>query len=72
MPSYDYRCTACHEVFEISHDMNSDRTGAKPLDCPLVADGVETECIGSLKRAYLSAPPMRLDGTGWTKKPNQT
>ena len=71
MPSYDYRCTECDKVFEISHDMSSDRTGAKPLEgCPLVDEGLE--CTGTLKRAYLSAPPMKLDGTGWTKKPNQT
>ena len=67
MPTYDYRCTTCEQTFEIAHRMDDTRDGSKALDCPLVNDGTETECPGTLKRAYTSAPPMQLQGDGWTK-----
>jgi putative FmdB family regulatory protein len=43
MPTYDYRCTDCHHLFQARHPVTAD----KP-DCP--------ECGATPERLILSAP----------------
>jgi len=52
MPLYEYKCSACGEVFEILQ-----RFSDPPLE---VHDG----CGGRVER-LLSAPALQFKGTGW-------
>lgn len=45
MPTYDYRCTCCHNQFAVRHGM----TAVKPA-CP--------RCSGALERVFLTAPAV--------------
>ena len=52
MPLYEYRCEACHEVFEAMQKFS---------DEPLT---VHENCGGRVER-LLSAPAFHLKGSGW-------
>jgi len=54
MPRYDYRCTSCAKLFEVSHGINDDR-------------GVCGNCGGQLGRVYTkgSAPSFKFVGQGF-------
>ncbi len=54
MPTYEYKCEKCGQVFEISHgfDEEPDKT------CPA------EDCDGSLHRVF-SPPTIIFKGSGW-------
>lgn len=60
MPAYDYKCTECGSLTEVRHPIAESAVGNP---CPV------RDCPGTLRKAFVAAPPMYLDGTGWTKKP---
>jgi putative FmdB family regulatory protein len=55
MPVYDYRCTDCGRVVEVTHGIHD--TG--PAVC---------EACGGAMRKALSAPAIHFKGSGWAKK----
>jgi putative FmdB family regulatory protein len=52
MPLYEYRCTACGDVFEVIQKFS---------DEPLTQ---HAKCGGKLQRV-ISAPALQFKGTGW-------
>ncbi len=56
MPTYDYRCAACGNRFELVHGVH----GAGPDVCPSCGVGPVTKAI--------TAPAVHFKGSGWAKK----
>jgi len=54
MPTYDYKCTKCDTVFEVSHGFDE----KPPKTC--MVDG----CRGRLERQF-SPPAIIFKGKGW-------
>lgn len=52
MPTYDYRCTACGELFEVTHPMGS----TEPRTCPV--------CNAPAKRVF-SPVGVAFKGSGF-------
>jgi putative FmdB family regulatory protein len=55
MPIYDYRCTSCGRMIEVSHAIG----GQGPAAC--------SSCGGVMRKA-LTAPAIHFKGSGWAKK----
>lgn len=53
MPIFDYHCTSCHHTIEILHKLSE----TPSLACPA--------CGQNKLEKKLSAPQIRLAGTGW-------
>ncbi|MBD17703.1 MAG: FmdB family transcriptional regulator [Actinobacteria bacterium] len=61
MPTYDYRCDACENVFEVFQSFSED-----PLSkCP------EENCGGAVKKIF-SAPGISFKGSGFYKNDNRS
>jgi len=59
MPKYDYRCSACHTVTELTHGFHDDRVH------------VCTECgVGTLKKLIKPAP-VHFNGSGFYRTDNR-
>ncbi|GAB4275574.1 MAG: zinc ribbon domain-containing protein [Deferrisomatales bacterium] len=54
MPIYEYRCTSCHDEFEVTQKI----TDAPLRECP--------KCNGSLEK-LISQSSFVLKGSGWYK-----
>lgn len=53
MPIYEYKCTGCHEQFDLVQKMNDE-----PIkQCP--------ECLQETAVRLISAPNFQLKGSGW-------
>jgi putative FmdB family regulatory protein len=55
VPIYDYVCSSCGHMMEVSHSIH----GHGPSACP--------ECGGAMKKAF-SPPAVHFKGTGWARK----
>ena len=61
MPTYDYRCDACENVFEVFQSFSED-----PLSkCP------EENCGGAVKKIF-SAPGISFKGSGFYKNDSRS
>lgn len=61
MPTYDYRCDACENVFEVFQSFSED-----PLSkCP------EENCGGAVKKIF-SAPGIAFKGSGFYKNDSRS
>tara|TARA_B100000614_G_C14444385_1_gene451627 strand:+ start:406 stop:720 length:315 start_codon:yes stop_codon:yes gene_type:complete len=61
MPTYDYRCDACGNVFEVFQSFSED-----PLSkCP------EENCAGEVKKIF-SAPGISFKGSGFYKNDSRS
>jgi putative FmdB family regulatory protein len=61
MPTYDYRCDACGNVFEVFQSFSED-----PLSkCP------EGNCAGEVKKIF-SAPGISFKGSGFYKNDSRS
>ena len=61
MPTYDYRCDACENVFEVFQSFSED-----PLSkCP------EGNCAGEVKKIF-SAPGISFKGSGFYKNDSRS
>ncbi len=61
MPTYDYRCDACENVFEVFQSFSED-----PLSkCP------EENCGGEVKKIF-SAPGISFKGSGFYKNDSRS
>ena len=61
MPTYDYRCDACENVFEVFQSFSED-----PLSkCP------EENCAGEVKKIF-SAPGIAFKGSGFYKNDSRS
>ena len=61
MPTYDYRCDACENVFEVFQSFSED-----PLStCP------EENCGGAVKKIF-SAPGLSFKGSGFYKNDSRS
>jgi putative FmdB family regulatory protein len=56
MPTYDYRCAACGDRFEVVHGVHS----LGPEACPT--------CGATGVRKAIAAPAVHFKGSGWAKK----
>ncbi|MBD3293675.1 MAG: FmdB family transcriptional regulator [Armatimonadia bacterium] len=54
MPTYDYKCEKCGNVFEIRHPFDADPPDSCSLD----------DCDGTLRRVF-SPPTIIFKGSGW-------
>ncbi len=55
MPTYDYKCESCHDIFEYFQTMND-----KPLvECP--------KCSGKIRRLVSGGSGLIFKGTGFYK-----
>ena len=55
MPTYDYKCESCHDIFEYFQTMND-----KPLtECP--------KCTGKIRRLVSGGSGLIFKGTGFYK-----
>ena len=61
MPTYDYRCDACENIFEVFQSFSED-----PLStCP------EENCGGAVKKIF-SAPGISFKGSGFYKNDSRS
>lgn len=63
MPSYDYKCDKCGEVFEIQHSIQDT---ADYEECMNVTRAVDP-CIGGYLHKQFSPTPAVFRGGGWGK-----
>lgn len=61
MPTYDYRCNTCDEVFEIFQSFSEDAL----TECPTGG------CTGSVKKIF-SAPGISFKGSGFYKNDSRS
>ena len=61
MPTYDYRCDACENVFEVFQSFSED----PPSTCP------EENCGGAVKKIF-SAPGISFKGSGFYKNDSRS
>ncbi len=54
MPTYDYKCEKCGQVFEVTHGFDED----SPDSC------LSDSCDGTLRRVF-SPPTIIFKGSGW-------
>ncbi len=55
MPTYDVKCEKCDVIYEIKHSIVKDHPSC-------------FDCGSELKTVFLSAPPVRFRGDGWTPR----
>lgn len=55
MPSYDYQCTTCSHVFEVTHKI----TEKPSLNCP--------QCSGAVKKLFGGGVGIVFKGSGFYK-----
>lgn len=55
MPTYEYKCDTCNEVFEIFHSISAD----PKTECP------QKECDGKISRMISSGSGMLFKGSGF-------
>jgi len=61
MPTYDYRCDECENVFEVFQSFSEDALSK----CP------EEDCAGEVKKIF-SAPGISFKGSGFYKNDSRT
>lgn len=66
MPSYDYSCDKCHEIFELEHSMQETFDYTVCGNRQDLGNGDFTECEGYLHKVFRPAA-THFKGQGWGK-----